>query len=243
MLRKVIVLSSCVLLLFVYTRVYHAPAKPTRRVLRRTRPNPDAGMLRGVDSASNDDVGDERVHTSTAASWLLPGEAQKRSVGVLLFAYGDPRVVHTFLKEARAAALSIRRYNQNLSIAVVTNNETVDDRTRHGGLLFTHVIRPRHDLLFAGSGLQAVEGHSANARESMPKQWTTRILYMALSPFAITWALGAPCGLRLAACGLRLALHVVATCQKPCVSLAERGAVVPSPSPPSRSLCLPCAKG
>lgn len=87
------------------------------------------------------------------------------------------------------AALSFRHYNRNLSIAVVTNNETVDRFTPRGGLLFTHVIRPRADLLFAGSGLQAVSGRSANARESMPKQWTTRILYMAFSPFEITWAL------------------------------------------------------
>lgn len=101
---------------------------------------------------------------------------------MLLFAYGDPAVVHVFLKEARTAARSIRRFNPNMSIAVITNNETVEH-----GEAFTHVIHPRADLLFAG--LRTPSTSKSKGRETLAKQWTTRIIYMALSPFAITWAL------------------------------------------------------
>ena len=109
-----------------------------------------------------------------AAVWALPGEV-KAGVGMLFFAYGGASQIETFLTEAAAAARSIRIYNPKLNIAIVTNNETVDR------FIFTHHIQPRGDLLFAGSPCPDV-----CRPDKLPRQWTTRLYYMALSPFLIT---------------------------------------------------------
>ena len=96
---------------------------------------------------------------------------------MLFFAYGGTQQVDAFLAEATLAAASFRRLNAQLPIAIVTNNATVD-RT-----VFTHHIVPRTDLLFPGSSCPDV-----CRPDHLPRQWTTRLYYMALSPFEITWA-------------------------------------------------------
>ncbi len=97
---------------------------------------------------------------------------------MLFFAYGGTSQVHVFLQEATAAALSIRRLNPTLNIGVVTNNATVDRA------IFTHHITPRSDLIFPGAVCS-----DACRPDKLQRQWTTRVLYMAYSPFEITWAM------------------------------------------------------
>ena len=114
-----------------------------------------------------------------AAQWWLPYEEAKKGVGILFFAYGGTREVHWFLSEASAAALSIRTLNPTVKIAVCSNNATVDQS------IFTHHIQPRSDLLFPGEQC----GGGSCRPDKLPRQWTTRLYYMALSPFEITWAM------------------------------------------------------
>ena len=61
---------------------------------------------------------------------------------------------------------------------MVTNNATVD-------AAFTHRIAPRADLLFPGD----TSNGGQNRADGFPRQWLTRLYYMAHSPFEITWAL------------------------------------------------------
>ena len=126
---------------------------------------------------------ERRVHNAertvhAAAQWMLPGESTKHGVGLLFFAYGGTKQVSHFLNEASAAALSIRELNPGVNIAVVTNNETVDR------FIFTHHVTPRADLLFPGSDCP-----DTCRPDRLPRQWTTRLYYMALSPFETTWAM------------------------------------------------------
>ena len=97
---------------------------------------------------------------------------------MLFFAYGGTKQVDAFLAEATAAAASIREFNPNLSIAIVTNNASVNRR------VFTTHIVPRDDLVFPGSTCPDV-----CRPDHVARQWTTRLYYMALSPYRITWAL------------------------------------------------------
>ena len=127
---------------------------------------------------------DRLVESSEAALWAVPGEAAKSGAGLLLFAYGDASTLSHFLGEAAHAARSFKVHNPEMQIAVVTNNASVD-RT-----LFSHVLRPREDLLFPGSACP-YEKDSAKAAKcsGRRRQWATRLYYMALSPFELTWAL------------------------------------------------------
>ena len=109
--------------------------------------------------------------------WAVEGEERKRGAGVLFFAYGGRQLEH-FLSEATTAARTFRAHNPQLSIAVVTNNATVD-------AAFTHRIAPRADLLFPGD----TSNGGQNRADGFPRQWLTRLYYMAHSPFEITWAL------------------------------------------------------
>ena len=122
-----------------------------------------------------------------AAPWAIPGEAAKAGAGLLFFAYGsDPYTLSHFLGEAAHAAQSFKRHNPDLQIAVVTNNASVDR------VLFSHVIVPRPDLLFLGSRCPYEKDLAKAALCSTyqtRRQWATRLYYMALSPFALTWAL------------------------------------------------------
>ena len=124
------------------------------------------------------------VNSSRAALWAVPGQAAKAGAGLLLFAYGDAVTLSHFLDEATHAARSFKAHNPELQIAVVTNNASVDRA------LFSHVLRPREDLLFRGSPCP-YEKDPAKAAKCVgrPRQWATRLYYMALSPFALTWAL------------------------------------------------------
>ena len=134
-------------------------------------------VLRGGRSSSTPREPTELVPTH-AAPWALPGEEAKDGVGMLFFAYGGTKQVDAFLAEATAAAASIREFNPNLSIAIVTNNASVNRR------VFTTHIVPRDDLVFPGSTCPDV-----CRPDHVARQWTTRLYYMALSPYRITWAL------------------------------------------------------
>lgn len=116
-----------------------------------------------------------------AVPWSVEGETEKSGAGLLFFAYGSRLTLNHFLAEAEAAARTFREHNPEIAIAVVTNNETVD---RH---VFSMHIMPRHDLLFRGGN---VDDGQARA-DKIPRQWFTRLYYMAHSPFRLTWALGA----------------------------------------------------
>jgi hypothetical protein len=103
--------------------------------------------------------------------WAVEGASSKRGVGLLFFAYGGTKQLGRFLAEASTAAASFRAHNPNLSIAIVTNNQTVDPH------VFDVHIAPRPDLLFAGNIMR---------NDNIPRQWLTRLYYMAHSPYAIT---------------------------------------------------------
>ena len=98
------------------------------------------------------------------------------------FAYGNERTLNHFVEEATFAARTFRERNpRDLQIGIVTNNQTVDRS------VFSHHIVPRSDLLFPGSACPyGPKGCKAGA---IPRQWMTRLYYMAESPFLITWAL------------------------------------------------------
>ena len=51
--------------------------------------------------------------------------------------------------------------------------------------LFSLHISPRPDLLFAGGNVD--EGQ--RRPDKIPRQWLTRLYYMAHSPYEVTWAL------------------------------------------------------
>ena len=112
-----------------------------------------------------------------SADWAVYESQSKRGAGLLFFAYGGKQLGH-FLDEARTAAESFRKFNPRIKIAVVSNtNRKLDNRT------FDMQIRPRPDLLFAGSLTNGDWG------DKLPRQWLTRLYYLAHSPFRITWAL------------------------------------------------------
>jgi len=120
---------------------------------------------------------------SLSATWAVPGESSKSGAGLLFFAYGSHRTLEHFLGESVRAASSFRGsgVGKHVHIAVVTNNATVD------AAVFDIHIKPRSDLLFAGEPCPyGPRGCNPNAR---PRQWITRLYYMALSPFEVTWAL------------------------------------------------------
>ena len=124
------------------------------------------------------------VESSEAALWAVPGEAAKSGASWLLFAYGDASTLSHFLGEAATAARSFKEHNPEMQIAVVTNNASVDRA------LFSHVLRPREDLLFPGSPCPYEKDPAKAAKCSgRRRQWATRLYYMALSPFELTWAL------------------------------------------------------
>jgi len=121
---------------------------------------------------------------SVSATWSVTDEARKSGAGILLFAYGGEATLHHFLAEATAAARSFRALesaHSRVRIAVVSNNATIDRNA------FDLHIQPRPDLLFAGDPCPyGREGCNPNQR---PRQWATRLYYLAHSPFELTWAL------------------------------------------------------
>ena len=82
------------------------------------------------------------ARTWSAPSWSVAGEAKKRGAGLLFFAYGGQNTLGHFLQEAVSAASTFRAHNPKLSIAIVSNNESVSP-------VFDIHIKPRRDLLFA----------------------------------------------------------------------------------------------
>ena len=114
-----------------------------------------------------------------SVSWRVEGEKEKVGAGLLFFAYGARKTLGHFLSETGKAARSFRMHNPKISIAVVTNNETVDRS------IFDIHLWPRLDLLFAGGNVQ--DGQMRG--DKIPRQWLTRLYYMAHSPFELTWAL------------------------------------------------------
>lgn len=123
----------------------------------------------------------DSVRPWTAPSWTVRGQTRKRGAGLLFFAYGGKHTLSHFLGEAANAARSFREHNPNVTIAVVSNNESVS------GVFDVH-INPRYDLLFAGENLQ-------HRSDKINRQWLTRLWYLAHSPFLVTCAnVGSPTG-------------------------------------------------
>jgi len=118
------------------------------------------------------------VQTSELPVWP-PTAEKKHGAGVLLFAYGHSTTLPYFLGEAISAARSLRALNPELSIGIVSNNETVD------ATLFNVHLRPRSDLLFVGDVTNSGQFRS----DGIARQWLTRLYYLALTPFEVTWAL------------------------------------------------------
>ena len=140
---------------------------------------------------------------SVSATWAVPHQEMKRGSGILLFAYGSEATLQHFLGEAGNSARSFRSADAAIKIAVVTNNATVDRR------LFDIHIKPRKDLLFAGEPCPYGANKPDCNPRARPRQWATRLYYLALSPFEVTWALDsntACCNPRAAANFLRSAL-------------------------------------
>lgn len=135
-------------------------------------------VLSAVQSLGRTDVGTRLVRPTISARWAMFGEEKKSGYGLLFFAYGGSAQIEAFLGEATLAAASFRRFNPRLPIAIVTNNATGVDKT-----VFTHHVVPRDDLLFVGSVCPDV-----CRGDRLPRQWTTRLYYMAHSPFEYTWA-------------------------------------------------------
>ena len=123
------------------------------------------------------------VYERGRVDWAVEGSSDKRGAGVLFFAYGAPRSIDRFLGEAGAAAKSLREHNPLLSIAIVTNANLSGTHFSNG--VFDKVLCPRPDLLFAGD----TSNGGQNRRDAIPRQWLTRLYYMAHSPYLITWAL------------------------------------------------------
>ena len=118
------------------------------------------------------------VQTPELPVWP-PTAEKKHGAGILLFAYGHSTTLPYFLGEAVSAARSLRALNPELSIGIVSNNETVDSR------LFNVHMRPRSDLLFVGDLTNSGQFRS----DGIARQWLTRLYYLALTPFEVTWAL------------------------------------------------------
>jgi hypothetical protein len=134
---------------------------------KRSRPHANRSSPRRIPAAGAAPTG--------LLGWSIEDEAEKRGAGLLLFGYGGLQLSR-FLGEATTAAAMFRRDNPRLRIAVVSNNATVDAR------YFNIHIRPRADLLFAGDNQQS-------RPDKLPRQWLTRLYYLAQSPFELTWAL------------------------------------------------------
>ena len=114
------------------------------------------------------------------ARWLVQGEYKKAGSGILFFAYGgSKRTLRVFLHEAERAGRSFREHNPGISLAVVSNNGSVDY-----SIFDTHII-PREDLLFAGD----TDNGGQKRPDKVPRQWLTRLYYLAHSPYELTWAL------------------------------------------------------
>ena len=149
------------------------------------------------------DTGIPWLQNQVSPVWGAAGVHRKSGAGLLLFAYGGSKTLQHFLREATQAsshpgsrpasstlvsprrarpqaAATFRDLNPpSLKIAVVSNNATVDRR------VFSHHLRPRLDLLFAGDEVNGGQ----NRGDHLPRQWLTRLLFLAHSPFEITWAL------------------------------------------------------
>ena len=119
--------------------------------------------------------------STPAATWAVPQQEKKRGAGLLFFAYGTNKTLHLFLEEATRAAQSFREHDPSIAIAIVSNAPNVD---RH---VFSHHIVPREDLLFPG--VICPYGPKGCNHNKPPRQWLTRLYYMAYTPFSITWAL------------------------------------------------------
>lgn len=108
--------------------------------------------------------------------WMVRGELKKAGAGILFFAYsGSQRTLRHVVLRAERAGRTFREHNPGISLAIVTNNASVDFG------IFDARIAPRDDLIFAGEGDEGAE--------DLPTQTLTRIYYLAHSPYELTWAL------------------------------------------------------
>ena len=140
--------------------------------------------------------------STLGATWAVAQQSRKKGAGILFFAYGAEVTLQHFLREAAMAAASFRAVDASINIAVVTNNATVDKK------LFDLHIVPRPDLLFAGDPCP-YGPVGCNPSGKRPRQWATRLYYLAHSPYEVTWALDSNvvcCNPRSAAAFLQRAL-------------------------------------
>ena len=108
---------------------------------------------------------------------MVQGELKKAGAGILFFAYsGSPAALRRVVLEAERAGRSFRVNNPGISLAVVSNNASIDYQ-----IFDTHVVA-RDDLIFAGAD-------APTAGERGLRQRLTRIYYLAQSPYELTWAL------------------------------------------------------
>ena len=126
------------------------------------------------------------VHTDPSRwyepRWSVAGEWRKTGAGILFFAYGkSPSTLAHFTIRATRAARSFRMHNYGISLAIVSNNATVDY-----DIFDTHII-PRDDLVFAG--VADYSGRLQWTNDTLTRQWLTRLYYLAHSPYELTWAL------------------------------------------------------
>jgi FkbM family methyltransferase len=106
----------------------------------------------------------------------------KRGRGVVFCAYSfdTQKSLPKFLNEAIQSAKTLKQNNPTIPIAIITN--AVDDNDASGGLnsVFDHVIHVKDSYLFRSESTRA---------DGVYRQWFTRIVYLAHSPYQTTWFL------------------------------------------------------
>ena len=101
----------------------------------------------------------------------------KAPFGILLLVYGvEEKVYRNFADQVVAAARRIKILSPEVPIALATSSERGDFRA-----LFDYIIPIREDHQFTGSNYE-------NRSDGFKRQWSTRILYLARTPFATTLA-------------------------------------------------------
>ena len=155
-----------------YTTVTPKPAMSNAPSnVSRSSSTPDASAATAAEPLPR------RVKQWMEPRWMVQGELKKAGAGILFFAYsGSPAALRRVVLEAERAGRSFRVNNPGISLAVVSNNASIDYQ-----IFDTHVVA-RDDLIFAGAD-------APTAGERGLRQRLTRIYYLAQSPYELTWAL------------------------------------------------------
>ena len=138
----------------------------------------DLGMINARASASESDTFVQAHVTGTHTSRSCRRcRTPSVPLGVLFLVYGlENDVFKNFADQAAVAAHRMKSLSPTLPIAIATSSaqENFDS-------IFDHVLMIREDHQFAGSNYQ-------NRSDGYRRQWLTRILYLAETPFKITLA-------------------------------------------------------